>query len=560
MKKIIVFFMTLVLVFIVTGCSKKPTAKIENEDIRRSSYKFDLSVDDKDMVTKGSVLVNFYKVADKEESLVSTKTLTTFSETVSVSGLESNTDYRCDVLCTYNKKSHIIYTWFIKTNEAGTEFDPVEIKTANEFVDCITNDYSSDVYYKLANDIDFSEYKDEEGKAKEFSGVSTTSSTAFAGHFDGAGYTIKNVTVTSSSTYNGIFGYLKGVVENVNFENIKVNVTRDSSTTTYIGSICGYGYQAQLINVKVDGIDITVDAKTQYTGGVIGYAFATNTNNVKVTNLAIDTKNATKAYVGGITSYLCQNSSSKYGKLYDSTVKGTIKTTNVSALYYGGLVGLLKAGSEINKCISDISADIKAYGEVKAGGLVGQANLNSVDYKGYIKNVVSKGNITFKTYKDAELKEDSNDVIVGGLIGSATSVITSSAYIEMELNVEAKMASEKNLYVGLVFGNGHEYHTTLSNSIINGSIVAATAESDAEAKINIHGYDGSSFIEAGDEKPLSSIDSETVGYVNLDIKVDGTDSSYPTPIELADASTKAAWDMNIFNVEVRGNSISISFK
>ena len=559
MKKIIVFFMTLMLVFIVTGCSKKPTATIKNEDIRRSSYKFDLTVDDKGMVTKGSVAVNFYKVANKEETLVSTKTLTTFSETVSVNGLESDTDYRCDVSCTYNKKAHIIYTWFIKTNEVGTEFDPVEIKTANELYDCIANDYSSDVYYKLANDIDFDEYVDEEGNKKEFGGMATTSSNAFAGHLDGNGKTIKNVTITSSTTYNGFFGYLKGTIENVTFKNVTLNVTRDSSTTTYIGAICGYGYQAQIINTTVEDVVINADAKTQYTGGAIGYAFATNTNALNVKNLVINAKNADTAYVGGIASYLCQNSSSKYGKLFDSSVKGTVNVSATSTLYYGGLVGLLKAGSEINKCIADINATIKTYGATKAAGLVGQANLNSVDYDDYIKNVVTKGNITYKSIKETEVIENNGDVIIGGLIASATAAIIDSAYIEMDLNVEARIKEKKNLYVGLVFGNGHEYHSELSKSIINGSITAVTADSHTDAVINIHGYDGASYDDGTEFKPLSTIDSETVGYIVLDVTIDETTTTYPTPIAIADASTKAKWDMNVFNVTVNGNKLDIEF-
>ena len=223
MKKIIVFFMTLVLIFTVTGCGKKPTAKIENEDLKRTSYKFDLKVDDKDIVTKGSVLVNFYNIEKKDEVLVSTKTLTTFDETVSVTGLESDTDYRCDVVCTYNKKSHIIYSWVITTLKDGTENEPIKISTANELVDFITKDYSEDAFYELANDIDFATYtnKDSEGNEVPFAGLSTTSSTAFAGTLNGNNHTIRNVNLTTSRTYNGFFGDLKGTIEDVNFENLK---------------------------------------------------------------------------------------------------------------------------------------------------------------------------------------------------------------------------------------------------------------------------------------------------------------------------------------------------
>ena len=42
---------------------------------------------------------------------------------------------------------------------------------AQELVDNLTNDYSSDAFYCLANDIDFAEYKDDEGNAKVFAGL-----------------------------------------------------------------------------------------------------------------------------------------------------------------------------------------------------------------------------------------------------------------------------------------------------------------------------------------------------------------------------------------------------
>ena len=560
MKKIFVFLMTLTLIFTLAACSKKPTASIENESIKRSSYSVDLKVDDKDMVTKGSVLVNFYKITKKDETLVSTKTLSTFSETVTVTGLDSNTDYRADVLCTYNKKSHIIYSWTFKTNEKGTEFDPIVITTFKELVDNVANDYSTDAYYELANDIDFADYKDDEGKAIEFSGMSQTSSTSFQGHLDGKGYSIKNVTVTSSQTYNGIFGYLKGTVENLKIENATVNVTRDSSTTTYSGILCGYGYEAKIIDVDIVDSKINVDAKTQYTGGIAGYGFATNFNYCDVTNLDIKAKGSSTSYVGGITSYLCQNSSNKYGKIYNSTVQGNVDINQATTLYYGGLVAYLKAGAAIDKGIANISATINSVGLVKAGGIIGQANLSNADTGRYVNNVVAKGNITYKSIKETEVIESNDDIFIGGLVASATAVYVDSSYVEMDINIEAKAKEKKKIYSGLAFGNGFEFHTELHNAIINGSITAITDGSHDDAEISIHGYDGATYISGGDEKPFSTIDKETVKHVKIELDIDGATQTYAEAIAISDAKTASNWDLNVWDVTVNENKLDIKFK
>ena len=560
MKKIIIFFMTLVLIFTMTGCGKKPSAKIENEDIRRSSYKFNLSVDDLDIVTKGSVLVNFYKISKKDEVLVSTKTLTTFSESVSVTGLDSDTEYRCDVVCTYNKKSHIIYSWIVKTKKDGTEFDPIKITTANELVENLTKDYSEDAYYELDADIDFSTYsnKDEEGQEIAFEGLSLTSSQAFAGTLKGNNHTIKNVNISSSASYNGFFGYFKGTLEDVKFENINVTVTRDSSTTTYTGAVCGYAYQAKFINVDLTSSTLTVDAKTQYTGGLVGYSFATNLINCnnKVLTLTSKATGGTTSYVGGLTSWIQQNSSGKYGKIMNSTVDGIINVSETKTLYYGGLVALAKTGSTIERSIADINATLSTYDKVEAGGLVGDVKMDDSKIADRIKNVVAKGKINYSTMKEEVAVQTDGDVIIGGLIGSATGVKLSNAYSEMELVIIAQIKNEKNLYASLVFGEGYDVHTTLSNTIVNGTISYDTTGSGDEVKPQVHGFDGSVFIDGeGYEKPMSIIDDATVKYVKIKIN----DSEFAEPIEIADATAAANWDLAIWNVTVDENKLKVIF-
>ena len=552
MKKVILFLMTLVLIVTLTGCGTKPTATVSSEDLRRSSYSFNLKVDDKDIVTKGSVLVNFYKISKKEETLITTKTLATFDESVSVTGLESDTEYRCDCVCTYGKKSHIIYSWVITTKSAGTKYDPIIINTAEEFVNAINTDYSTDAYYELGADIDFAEYKptDDQGNEIAFEGLATTSAKAFSGYINGANHKIKNVTITSSTTYNGLFGYLKGTLENIDFENISITATRDTSSTTYVGGVAGYSYH---------GVKLNVECKTQYVGGVTGYAFASNLDYVDVENLEITSKGSNTAYVGGLTSYLCQNSSSKYGKVIESTVSGKVNVSETKVLYYGGLVGFLKAGATINKAIANVDATLYTTGETCAAGLVGKANLSTAEDRNSINYVVAMGKITYKTYGKTAIAESSNPVIIGGLLGSATAVKVTNAYIDMALNEECKMGKDGELYTGLVFGRGYEFHTELHNAVINGSITAVTADSDAESKISIHGYDGSTYIDGLDEKPLSVIDSENVDYISISINIDGTESSYPENTASA-ALAKASFDTTVLDVEVDGSKLVVSFK
>ena len=554
MKKIIGFFIALTLLVTLVACGKKPKATVENQVVKRSSCTFDLKVDDKDIVTKGSVLVNFYKISKKEETLFTTKTLTTFSETVTVTGLSSDTKYRADVVCTYNKKAHTIYSWAFTTIASGTEYDPIVISSADELIDCMANDYSSDAFYCLANDIDFS------GKS-DFTGVSATSSAAFCGHLDGKNFKIKNVTISSNQTYNGFFGYLKGTVENITFENVNVSVERSSSTTTYSGIVCGYAYQAKLNDVKVTKSKLTVDCKTQYNGGLVGYSFASNINYCDLSEIEINSKSGSTVYTGGFTAYLCQNSSNKYGKIYNSQVSGTVSVTGATTLNYGGAVGALKAGASVDRIISNIDATINTTGLTKVGGIIGQANLNSVAEDTYVKNVVAKGKITYKTFNATELTEATDTVMIGGLIGSATAVIVDSAYVEMDLDIEAKIAENKDLYSGLAFGNGFEAHTELHKAIINGTITAVTSDSHVDANINIHGYDGSTYINAGDENPSSTIDKDNVKYVKIEIDIDGATQTYPSPIEIQTSQSQASWDSNIWSVELDGtDKLTIKFK
>ena len=211
-----------------------------------------------------------------------------------------------------------------------------------------------------------------------------------------------------------------------------------------------------------------------------------------------------------------------------------------------------------------MNATITSYGNATIGGLVGQAKLNGVDDTKieYIKNVVAKGSINYKTIKEEELTLNNDLVMIGGLIGSATTVKINQTYIEMDIDIEAKMDEKGSLYAGLVYGCGYEYHTELHNAIINGTIKSKTTDSHADATISVYGYDGSTYIEGGVEKTYSIIDNLTVGHVTMTVEREGVSEDYDGAISITDAASVAQWDSEIWTIVVDSTNkkINVSFK
>lgn len=563
MKKIIGFFIALALVIALSACGNNYKVTIENAVEGRSTYTCNVKIEEDDSMTKGSVIIKINEITDDGDSLFTTKTLSSFEGPVSVTGLNSSTDYRADLYCTINKKQELIYSWSFKTNEDGTQYDPISITTASQLVDAISEDYSSDAYYILGCDIDFSTYVDEETKEpKKFEGLCKSSSQSFQGNFDGDGFTIKNVTITSTSGYVGFFGYLKGIVRNVNFENVTINVDKTSTESTYIGALCGYGYEAKINNVNINGCKLNVSAPKQYVGGLVGYSFATNILNSNVSNLDITSKKASTGYVGGLTGYLCQNSSNLYGLVYYSKVDGKINVSNASDIYYGGLVGYAKSGISIEEAIADVEANILADGKIYAGGFAGCVNFGSGENtkSDAIRNVVAKGELKYQTNKNDERAESSNNILIGGFIGSATSVDVSCAYIDILVDIDCKLSKDGKLYASAVYGCGYDYHTTLRESILNAKINVVTTDSNEDSVKNIHGYDGESYKDANGN--WCSVSGTQPIYISLGITIDGADESYPASTASFDQATVdlAKWNLNIWDVEIKTDEFVISFK
>ena len=179
----------------------------------------------------------------------------------------------------------------------GTTAKPYLISSADDF-DLIRK--NSTKVFKLLNDIDLSE-------VSNFQTISN-----FSGTLDGNGFTIKNLTLNNQSSFISTLSS-KGVVKNLNFENITIT-NRNASHTGIFGTVSG---QLENIGIKSGKISNQASDNGQYLGtgalaGVLSrggiirdcYSSANVTQGINVGGLIGLNQNGTiqDCYVNGVVS------------------------------------------------------------------------------------------------------------------------------------------------------------------------------------------------------------------------------------------------------------------
>jgi hypothetical protein len=263
-----------------------------------------------------------------------------------------------------------------------------------------------------------------------------TSSYPFMGEFDGTTASgsrkIFGLYVSSSSNYQGLFGYTSGV----KFNNIALSCGAVTGKD-YTGALVGYAISGSITNASSDIVvqggsyvgglvgyatgtisssnatgDVTATARSSYAGGLVGYT----TGAISSSNATGDVA-ATGDYVGGLVGYTTRSVSG-------SIVDGAYTTYSLGSVtggsYVGGLVGYAYASSTtllIDNAYSEGS--VEATGRA-VGGVVGYA-------EGYRVPSYNSSDYTFYGYKDrypvlirqvhsiGNIKADGNSV--GGVLG-----------------------------------------------------------------------------------------------------------------------------------------------
>lgn len=242
------------------------------------------------------------------------------------------------------------------------------------------------------------------------------------GNMDGQAHTISNLYIKTAQEYVGIFGYTNATIQNIIFDNAKVeNVSTTGKNTLNTGILAGYASAYSKSHIK--GIKTTNNCTVigqEYTGGIVGAA------NINLENCENHSSVKGTGYVGGIVGYISYNNikcCTNYGTV-ENDVSGNI----------GGIIGFAYEIS-IEDCAN--------YGKItgrgwNAGGIAGQTNRS-------IQNVFSYGDVT-STYNDP-----------GIIIGSVNGTLTAKGIVAYNKEALLNNSSENIKIVGkgsLTFEDG----------------------------------------------------------------------------------------------------------
>jgi hypothetical protein len=254
-----------------------------------------------------------------------------------------------------------------------------------------TTNYPLDGNYRQIADIDMS--------GGNWTPIGTSSSSTFAGTFDGGGYQTTNLTINVSTTEAGLFGYISGAtlkniniasgsvtniggyaggicgVANTNASNIidcYNNATISSSSAA--GGICGNSLKGTITGCRNTA---SVTGKSNV-GGIVGSALGSANltisacyNTGDITNVEYTTTN-----VGGIAG----TASCAVTACYNA---GKVEGTATTTLSVGGISGFsLSDTGTLTACYNEGEVEGKLVGTVNsnkyyAGGVVGQHNKTS---------------------------------------------------------------------------------------------------------------------------------------------------------------------------------------
>ena len=270
---------------------------------------------------------------------------------------------------------------------SGTKDNPYLIAKADQlrwFAAQVNDNSKSTICAQLTDHIDL--------ESKEWTPIGKSSSYAYTGTFDGAGYTVTGLNITGTATRNcGLFGYVYGgVVKNLTVKGT-ITLTGNGGSSYGAGGIVGQlsGQTGAIRNCRSD---VTVQGG-QNVGGIVGYvAGEYNTATKSITGCVNTGAISSNGYnAGGIVGYIsgqvtvdscynrgnCTSGSYRAGGiaayLYSSyaTVKNCY-TTGVTKVAYGSnacaVVGNKSSGT-MKDCfyLSGLTADANATAKTSDG-------------------------------------------------------------------------------------------------------------------------------------------------------------------------------------------------
>jgi len=241
----------------------------------------------------------------------------------------------------------------VASGGGGTQNDPYLIGSAAQLA-AIRNTVNQPVYYRLTADIDLG------GVAWTPLG---TDSLPFAGHFDGQGHVISNLTVvdpTGSLKSAGLFGCTAAgsTIANVGLRNASLN-----QTLGYVGGLAGLNQGSVTDCFVTGGIAVqTTGSNTWITaGGLVGWNKGSVTDCYATDSVAVQNLGGgSYAIVGGLVGL-------NDGSVTDCYATGSVSVNNGG--YTGGLAGGNNPTGTITRCYA--TGSVSVNNGTHTGGLTG---------------------------------------------------------------------------------------------------------------------------------------------------------------------------------------------
>ncbi len=383
---------------------------------------------------------------------------------------------------------------------SGTEKDPYVIKTAAQLANFAQSVDDGETYagqyVALGDNIDLTGIENWNPIGSE-----TNTTAAFAGDFDGRGYTIDGMTIdmtlesatSTTYTYAGLFATLGGTaaVRNVTLTNVGIRVTDTGSGRVLAAAVAGYTSKAStaqylyIQNCHADGT-IRVDAAGMaYGGGILGQAgmYAAILN--CTTDITVSAKSSGSAsYAAGIVAVAGNNgmvvNCAALGDVSAvSTTKGSGTAAGIAGLMPGKLYNCYASGS--------ITAGNTTGAVTGVGALVGMATMTDSEagalraYNYYATDAV----LTVSTYSGGELSAETTTTTVdcGQAMGSP---MVSKAVSLADMKTSEFMDTlNENLYAVQKLMNAYSLPSvTLNNWILENGTVQPAGEAWASDRVD----------------------------------------------------------------------------
>ena len=241
---------------------------------------------------------------------------------------------------------------------SGTKEDPFVIFTPEQFAYFASqvnggNSYSG-VYFKLASDINLNRYA--------LNVIGGSPETPFAGVFDGNGFTISRINISSSGNYVGLFGYCSGTIKNLGLASGTITANSTSDSSAYVGALVGW-LSGTIDNCYSNASVNATLVKDSYVGGLIGANDGLVTNSHCGGNVV-----ANYSYAGYAGGFVGLNQKS----IKDSYATGNVTCNSANFMAYaGGFVGTSTATIQDCYAAGNVTAKGSAFSYSKNGGFVG---------------------------------------------------------------------------------------------------------------------------------------------------------------------------------------------